>query len=129
MLTPQLKHLNGYVASNYQFESDNFQVVVDLEIFNKEREAIAFGEFYIYFLSHMPDATKEAFGDGLADMGVFKGLKIRINENIFRTTRNGVKERSHLIHGRFNAKDGTSYESKCTLGFNRGKLRLASNKE
>lgn len=92
-------------------------MVVDLEIFNKERQPIAFGEFFMYFLDGKPDATKEAYGDGLADMGVYKGLKIRINENIFRNTRNGVRERTHLIHARFNSKDGTSYEGKCSLGF------------
>lgn len=60
-------------------------------------------------------------------MGVFKGLKIRINENIFRVKRDGLNERGHLIHGRFNADDGTGYEAKCTMGFRRGKLRLSSN--
>jgi len=72
--------------------------VVDLEIGNKRKTDVAFGEIFLYFLDNPSfSIKKESFGDGLADMGVFTGLKIRINENVFRLKREGKQERAHLI--------------------------------
>lgn len=85
--------------------------MIDLSITNKRHSEISFGEFFLYFLSNSPQVTKESYGDGLADSGVFKGLKIRINENIYRTKREGKNERAHLISARFNAQNDLSYEA------------------
>jgi len=40
---------------------------------------MVFGKMHIYFLKQLPDVEDEDYGVGLADAGVFTGLKITIN--------------------------------------------------
>jgi len=64
---------------------------------------MAFGKMHIYFLRSLPDVEEEDYGVGLADSGVFSGVKITINENVKRIEdANGVMQRAHEITGFFN---------------------------
>jgi hypothetical protein len=63
---------------------------------------MSFGKFHIYFLKSKPDVDDENFSDGLANAGVFSGLRITIDENVTRVTqKNGTMSRAHKITATF----------------------------
>lgn len=111
------------------FEAKTWQTNLDLEIYNKNHGKMAFGKMHIYFLRSLPDVEEEDYGVGLADSGVFSGVKITINENIKRSEdANGVMQRAHEITGLFNIF-GDEYKRpvKCLIPFERALIRIVSD--
>ena len=80
------------------FESDEWQIEIDIEINNKQRNAWSFGFFNLYFMPYKsPDATSAMYGSGLIRAPV--GLSINLMENLGSAPENPVYENSRQIIG------------------------------